>query len=36
MLSGMNAIVRDVFEVSGFDRMSTIESDLETAPARHS
>jgi len=35
VLAGMNPIVRDVFKVSGFDRMLTIEPDLATARARH-
>ena len=35
ILAGMNPIVRDVFKVSGFDRMLQIEPDLETARAKH-
>lgn len=35
VLAGMNPIVRDVFKVSGFDRMLQIEADLETAKAKH-
>jgi anti-anti-sigma factor len=35
VLAGMNPIVREVFKVSGFDRMLTIEPDLEVAQERH-
>lgn len=35
VLTGMNAVVRDVFRVSGFDRMLVIEPELETALAKH-
>lgn len=35
VLAGMNPIVREVFRVSGFDRMLTIEPDLEAARERH-
>lgn len=35
ILAGMNDIVREVFKVSGFDRMLTIEPDLEVARAKH-
>ena len=35
VLAGMNPIVREVFKVSGFDRMLTIEPDLEAARQRH-
>jgi anti-sigma B factor antagonist len=35
VLAGMNPIVREVFKVSGFDRMLTIEPDLETARQQH-
>ena len=35
VLAGMNPIVREVFKVSGFDRMLTIEPDLETARREH-
>lgn len=35
VLAGMNPIVREVFKVSGFDRMLTIEPDLETARRQH-
>lgn len=34
VLAGMNKVVRDVFRVSGFDKMLVIEADLETAVAR--
>lgn len=35
ILAGMNPVVREVFKVSGFDRMLTIEPDLQTARERH-
>ncbi|MEZ5858212.1 MAG: STAS domain-containing protein [Geminicoccaceae bacterium] len=35
ILAGMNPIVREVFKVSGFDRMLVIEDDLATAVAAH-
>ncbi len=35
VLAGMNPIVREVFKVSGFDRMLVIEDDLATAVAAH-
>jgi anti-sigma B factor antagonist len=35
VLVGMNPIVREVFKVSGFDRMLTIEPDLATAREQH-
>lgn len=35
VLAGMNPIVREVFKVSGFDRMLVIEDDLATAVASH-
>ncbi len=35
VLAGMNPVVREVFKVSGFDRMLTIEPDLETARKQH-
>ena len=33
--AGMNPVVRDAFEVSGFDRMLQIEPDLEAGRAKH-
>ena len=35
VLAGMNKMVREVFRVSGFDRMLTIEPDLTTALENH-
>lgn len=35
VLAGMNPIVREVFKVSGFGRMLTIEPDLDTARRQH-
>jgi len=35
VLAGMNPLVAEVFKVSGFDRMLTIEPDLDTARAKH-
>ncbi len=35
VLAGMNPIVREVFKVSGLDRMLGIEPDLETARRQH-
>lgn len=35
VLAGMNATVREVFRVSGFDRMVAIEPDVATALANH-
>jgi anti-anti-sigma factor len=35
VLAGMNPTVREVFRVSGFDRMLNIEPDVETALANH-
>ena len=35
VLPGVNPMLRDVFKVSGFDRMLQIEPDLETAKAKH-
>lgn len=35
ILAGMNPIVREVFKVSGFDRMLVIEDDLAAAVAAH-
>lgn len=35
VLAGMNPIVREVFKVSGFDRMLTIEDSLDAARAKH-
>ena len=35
VLAGMNPIVREVFKVSGFDRMLTIEPDLAAAREQH-
>lgn len=35
VLAGMNKVVRDVFRVSGFDRMLLVEPDLESALAKH-
>jgi len=35
VLAGMNPTVREVFRVSGFDRMLDIEPDVETALANH-
>jgi anti-anti-sigma factor len=35
VLAGMNPIVREVFKVSGLDRMLTSEPDLESAQELH-
>ena len=35
VLAGMNPTVREVFRVSGFDRMLVIEPDMESAIAHH-
>ena len=35
VLAGMNKVVRDVFRVSGFDRMLQVEPDVASALARH-
>lgn len=35
VLAGMNDTVREVFRVSGFDRMLVIEPDVEAAIAKH-
>lgn len=36
VLTGMNPMVREVFRVSGFDKMLTIEPDVDTALSRYS
>jgi len=36
VLADMNKMVREVFRVSGFDRMLAIEQDVDTAIANHS
>lgn len=33
--TGMNKVVREVFRVSGFDRILTIEDDIATALGKH-
>lgn len=35
VLAGMNKMVREVFRVSGFDRMLSIEPDVDAALAKH-
>ena len=36
VLTGMNAMVREVFRVSGFDKMLSIEPDVSAALSHHS